>query len=71
MTGFLIAAALVLAATLILLSRPWWCRRRADADADADTRRSLNAAIYRDQRFSDHAPLILDYDYALGQDGPC
>ncbi len=49
MTGFLIAAALVLAATLILLSRPWWCRRRADADADADTRRSLNAAIYRDQ----------------------
>lgn len=29
------------------------------------------AAIYRDQRFSDHAPLILDYDYALGQDGPC
>ena len=23
------------------------------------------AAIYRDQRFSDHAPLTLDYDYAF------
>ena len=23
------------------------------------------AAIYRDPRFSDHAPLTLDYDYAL------
>jgi exodeoxyribonuclease-3 len=26
----------------------------------------LNAYIYKDQRFSDHAPLILDYDYPLG-----
>lgn len=24
-----------------------------------------NAAIYREQRFSDHAPLILEYDYSL------
>ena len=23
------------------------------------------AAIYRDQRFSDHAPLTMDYDYAF------
>lgn len=45
MTAFLIAAALVLAASLVLLSRPWW-RRRGTA---ADTRRALNAAIYRDQ----------------------
>ncbi len=28
-----------------------------------DTIRS--ASIYRDERFSDHAPLIMDYDYAL------
>ena len=45
MTTFLIAAALVLAATLALLSRPWWRRRRTVTD----TRQSLNAAIYRDQ----------------------
>ena len=24
------------------------------------------AAIYKDQRFSDHAPLTIDYDYPLG-----
>ena len=23
------------------------------------------ASIYKDQRFSDHAPLIIDYDFAL------
>jgi exodeoxyribonuclease-3 len=23
------------------------------------------ARIYKDRRFSDHAPLIMDYDYAL------
>lgn len=45
MTTFLISATLVLAATLALLSRPWWRRRRAVTD----TRRALNAAIYRDQ----------------------
>jgi cytochrome c-type biogenesis protein CcmH len=45
MTAFLIAAALVLAASLALLSHPWWRRQRTDTD----TRRALNAAIYRDQ----------------------
>lgn len=45
MTAFFIAAALVLAASLALLSRPWWRRR----GTNADTRRALNAAIYRDQ----------------------
>lgn len=45
MTTFLIAAALVLAATFALLSRPWWRSSRTDAD----TRRALNTAIYRDQ----------------------
>ena len=29
------------------------------------------AAIYRRRRFSDHAPLTIDYDYALGEEaGP-
>ena len=27
--------------------------------------RILGAAIYKDERFSDHAPLILDYDFAV------
>lgn len=45
MTTFLIAAALVLAASLALLSRPWWRRQRTDTDS----RRALNTAIYRDQ----------------------
>ncbi len=45
MTTFLIAAALVLAASLALLSRPWWRGKRTETD----TRRALNAAIYRDQ----------------------
>jgi cytochrome c-type biogenesis protein CcmH len=45
MTFFLIAAALLLAASLALLSRPWWRR----GCADATSRRALNATIYRDQ----------------------
>jgi cytochrome c-type biogenesis protein CcmH len=45
MTTFLIAATLVLAASLALLSRPWWRKERTETD----TRRALNAAIYRDQ----------------------
>lgn len=28
--------------------------------------KSLRASIYRRRRFSDHAPLIIDYEYALG-----
>ena len=31
----------------------------------AQTARS--AAIYRDERFSDHAPLMMEYDYPLSQ----
>jgi cytochrome c-type biogenesis protein CcmH len=45
MTSFLIAAALLLAASLVLLTRPWWRRGRADSGS----RRALNATIYRDQ----------------------
>lgn len=45
MTTFLIAATLVLAASLALLSRPWWRGKRPGAG----TRQALNAAIYRDQ----------------------
>ncbi|HZV55376.1 MAG TPA: c-type cytochrome biogenesis protein CcmI [Rhodocyclaceae bacterium] len=45
MIPFLIAAALMLAASLALLARPWWRRKRTDTE----TRRDLNAAIYRDQ----------------------
>jgi exodeoxyribonuclease-3 len=29
--------------------------------------RAKSAAIYKDERFSDHAPLTLDYDYDFGQ----
>jgi exodeoxyribonuclease-3 len=29
-----------------------------------------SAAIYRDQRFSDHAPLTMDYEYQLGTGNP-
>ena len=32
--------------------------------------KARNAEIYRDQRFSDHAPLIMDYDYDISQRGP-
>jgi cytochrome c-type biogenesis protein CcmH len=45
MTIFLIAAALLVAASLVLLSRPWWRR----PSSGTDSRRALNAAIYRDQ----------------------
>ncbi len=45
MTSFLVAAALVMAASLAVLSRPWWKGR----GNDTDTRRAINAAIYRDQ----------------------
>jgi cytochrome c-type biogenesis protein CcmH len=45
MTSFLIAAALVLVASLALLARPWWRRQRTDTES----RRALNTAIYRDQ----------------------
>lgn len=45
MTPFLIAAALLIAATLALLARPWWHRARTGAAS----RRTLNAAIYRDE----------------------
>jgi exodeoxyribonuclease-3 len=27
--------------------------------------RILRSSIYKDQRFSDHAPLLMDYDYSL------
>lgn len=45
MTTFLIAAALLLAVSLALLSRPWWRR----PGADSASRRDLNTTIYRDQ----------------------
>lgn len=45
MTTFLIAAAMLLLASLALLTRPWWRRNRTDAT----TRRALNTTIYRDQ----------------------
>jgi len=57
MTVFLIAAALVLAASLALLARPWW-RNRHQA---TESRRALNAAIYRDQI------LEIEHDRASGQ----
>ncbi len=46
MTGFLAAAALAVALTLLLLLRPFLWRKAAPAAA---THRQLNAAIYRDQ----------------------
>jgi cytochrome c-type biogenesis protein CcmH len=57
MTIFLIAAALLLAASLALLSRPWWRR----GSAGATSRRALNATIYRDQLGE------LDRDRGAGQ----
>lgn len=59
MTIFLIAAALMLAATLALLSRPWW---RAARTGDR-SRQALNATIYRDQLAE------LERDRANGQLG--
>lgn len=57
MTTFLIAAALLLAVSLALLSRPWWRR----AGSSHSSRRDLNTTIYRDQLFE------LDGDRASGQ----
>jgi cytochrome c-type biogenesis protein CcmH len=57
MTTFLIAAALLLAVSLVLLSRPWWRR----PGANGASRRDLNTTIYRDQL------LELDRDRANGQ----
>jgi cytochrome c-type biogenesis protein CcmH len=57
MTAFLIAVALLLAASLALLSRPWW-RRTSFGNA---SRRDLNKAIYRDQLTE------LERDQASGQ----
>jgi len=57
MTPFLIAAALLVTAALALLSRPWWRRRRGGGQS----RRALNAAIYRDELAE------LDADHASGQ----
>jgi cytochrome c-type biogenesis protein CcmH len=57
MTTFLIAAALVLAASLALLARPWWRR----AGSGRTSRRDLNKSIYRDQLAE------LDSDRASGQ----
>lgn len=57
MTAFLIACALLLAASLALLSRPWWRR----APAGGASRRELNKSIYRDQLAE------LDSDRASGQ----
>jgi cytochrome c-type biogenesis protein CcmH len=45
MITFLIASALLLAASLALLSRPWW-RHARNSD---NSRRELNTSIYRDQ----------------------
>jgi cytochrome c-type biogenesis protein CcmH len=45
MIQFLIAAALLVTATLALLARPWWRRTRTGAAS----RQTLNAAIYRDE----------------------
>lgn len=47
MISFLLGAALLVAATLALLLRPWWQRQR-EARTRA-SRRALNTAIYRDQ----------------------
>jgi cytochrome c-type biogenesis protein CcmH len=57
MTAFLIACALLLAASLALLSRPWWQKR----SAGSASRRELNKSIYRDQLVE------LDRDRASGQ----
>lgn len=59
MTPFLIAAALVLVASLVLLSRPWWRSIRTSTRS----RQNLNATIYRDQLSE------LERDRANGQLG--
>lgn len=45
MTTFLVVAALLMAATLALLLRPWWRR----SHVSTRSRQALNTAIYRDQ----------------------
>jgi cytochrome c-type biogenesis protein CcmH len=60
MATFLIAAALLVAATLLVLLRPW---RRA-AQAAESTARDANTAVYRDQLAE------LDRDLAAGTIGP-
>ncbi|MEO8058638.1 MAG: c-type cytochrome biogenesis protein CcmI [Burkholderiales bacterium] len=56
LTGFFLAAALLVAATLLMLLRPWRCR---PLDLVASTR-EINAGIYRDQLAE------LDRDLAAG-----
>ena len=46
MTGFIAAAAIAIAATLLLLLRPFFWR---GAERAATSHKQLNAAIYRDQ----------------------
>ena len=60
----------------------WWSNRGRAWDNNTGWRidyhvttpglaeKARNAEIYRDQRFSDHAPLIMDYDYDISQRGP-
>jgi cytochrome c-type biogenesis protein CcmH len=57
MTGFLVSAALLVAATLALLARPWWWRRASAAAS----RQTLNTRIYRDQMAE------LERDHVSGQ----
>ena len=56
----------------------WWSNRGRAWDNDVGWRidyqvatpkiagRVRTADVYRDERFSDHAPLIMDYDWTLG-----
>src|SRR3990167_178104 len=57
MTGFLIAAAILVALTLLLLIAPLLRRRAAGAEA---SRNAINAGIYRDQLAA------LERDFAAG-----
>lgn len=47
MITFYLAVAALVAATLLLISRPWW--RRSSPAAGADTLSALNVAIHRDR----------------------
>ena len=60
MTSFLIAAALLVVATLLMLLRPWRRGTADRAEAAAATTRDINAGIYRDQLQE------LDRDLAAG-----
>ncbi|MGY4828476.1 c-type cytochrome biogenesis protein CcmI [Sphaerotilaceae bacterium SBD11-9] len=57
MTGFVLAAAVLVAATLLLLLRPWRRAPQATAQASAG---DINASVYRDQMHE------LDRDLAAG-----